>query len=1243
MIKRSNSIKRFLELSTHADLADIYNEEMEVQVLVAEDGGERVDKEYRGKTWQSFTDGIQTWQTFRIPRNAWANPEDNDCEMTYDLSKHALGIGMTGWNWKQKRSIWVAYDFDALIGHSDKHKKKLDEQELNRIKEVVSNIPWVTLRKSTGGKGLHLYIYLGSIVETQNHTEHAALGRSILEQLSVIANFDFESKVDTCGGNIWIWHRKLNKEAGGLSLLKKGIEFTDIPANWKEHLDVVSGRSKKIVPFFIKEAKNPDEMEQLFNELSGQSRRIPLDNEHQQLLTWLSENGSGSWWSQDHHMLVTHTTLLEKAHKELGMKGFFKTIATGKDPGDHNCLSGNTEVITKRGVKTLKELAEIGHAELYVWNGEKFIWKDCEIKSFGIQKTVPITFGDDSVVRATKNHRWPYINEYDNYKAYIDGGNYKYTTMLQPRYTRIPIANQTLGKYDEKGYAHGFVFGDGWNENCRGKITSTVAFFKRDNDLLRLVSQYGNYGSQYFKGHGYINMVRQLPMEWKELPENPTKEYALGFILGLISADGFVDKKLLIVNKDYHVLDEIRKLAIYAGFHALPVRRRYQYSGYPTSNKYYYTLTLLSYNINKSYFLRKDHKEKLRIRTKHKAITIKEIDYKDEKEEEVYCAIVPEYENFVLANHVITLNCFAYPHRNGAWSVRRYTLGVQEHASWMQDGKGWTRCFLNLIPDLNTACRAYGGTERPAGGYVFREWEVANLALTMMGVCLKELPGFIRSRATTIRKHKDGRLVIEIQKEDRDPPSEELGNWLPEGSYWKRVINYTPDNGVADVPNFDQAVRHIVTEVGENAGWTIRTTEGWHHEPLEHVTRVLKGVYSYKPKEVDTITGNSIQAPWVLVNRPFEPEYPRDRQWNRNAVQLKYIPAQDIESLCFPTWSRILTHLGKDLDYAIKKSEWAIANGIKNGSDYLKIWLASLFQRPMEQLPYLFFYSEEENTGKSTFHEALSELVTGGIVRVDQALLPNSSFNGELENAIVGVIEETDLNKNRSGASVTLNRIKDWVTARNISIHKKGMTPIMLSNTCHFMQMANNRNACPVFSGDTRITVIKVNPLEELIPKKQLMEMLKKEAPDFLAELLNIDIPPSNDRLNIPVILTETKEQVQESNMDVLELFLKQYTYYVPGKAIKWSDLYDKFIQQLEPQYIEVWTKVYTGRHLPACYPKGRWTKDNAQLYVGNISYEPAPQTTPSLARLVVKNEFLTPDFETPVTNEVNLASENIP
>lgn len=902
--KRSDVISLFLEQNTHEDLFRLYNQNMEVQVNVAQDNGKRVDQHYRGKDWHAWSDGIQTWKTFRIPRNAWVEPVDNDYEITFDLSTHVEGIGLTGWDWQNQQSIWVAYDFDAIIGHSDKHKRKLDPQQLEEVKQRLMAIDWVTIRYSTSGSGLHVYVFLESIIKTCNHNEHMALARAILSQLSIEANFDFKSKVDVHGAVMWFWHRKMrtSMDGNGLKIIKQGSKLKQVPPNWKDHLDVVKGNRRRIVPFFIKDSDKPETFQDMFDELSGQKIRVELDLDHYRLIDWLKNNvPGGSWWDSDHHMLVTHTAYLRDAHKSLKMKGIFRTVAEGKQ-----------------------------------------------------------------------------------------------------------------------------------------------------------------YGADY--------------------------------------------------------------------------------------------------------------------------------------------------------------NCFLYPLYKGVWVVRRYNPGTIEDPTWTQDGSSWTFCYFNRIPTFDNACRAFGGVEHPKGGYVFQGIESPKSVLEAMGSDTV-LPEKFSQRPIILKEHKDGRIVIEVENIDKmnDSSDPAIKNWILDKKIWKRIFDIDSDNqGVNESNDCDKYLRHVVTEAHQNYGWVIKSDGTWKQEPLEHVKLMLEGTLGYKPMDGKRILGTAIMQPWTIVNRPFEEEFLPNRQWNRNAVKFRFKRSQNLEDLKFPTWLNIFNHLGKGLDYAIKDHPWAKMHNIKTGADYLLLWVACLFQYPTYQLPYLFFWSEKQGTGKSTLHESLSLLITpSGYMNANKALEPSNTFNGELETAILCFVEERDLrsHNNKQGTSIAYNRIKEWVTAKQILIHPKTKTPYLVPNTSHWIQSSNNPDACPVFPGDRRIVVIYVEPLDSLsiIPRIKMEKMLQDEASDFLAYVLNIQIPESNEPLILPVLETEEKTDIVESNMTALQRFIKEYCFYVQGETILWKEFYEEFIKKMDIMgEIDKWTKPFTSRCMPKNHKVGQSSKDGL-YYVPNISWTEKPSTKPRI------------------------------
>lgn len=876
-VMRTEAIAAVLKAKTHPDLAALYNPNMECQVNVGQDGGQRITSEYKGRLWNGWTDGIQTWKPFRIPYNANTEPSYAEKAIGFDLAAHAEGIGMTGWDWKNQVSLWVAYDFDAITGHADKHTKKLTDVQLSELEKSLQEIPWVTLRRSTGGKGLHLYVFIDS-VPTKNHTEHAALARAILGKLSALTKTNLETKVDICGQNMWVWHRKMNKENGGLDLLKSGCKLVDIPIAWRDHIKVITGNRRKTLPSFVKEG---DKSQSQFDDLVSQLNRVQLDDMHKKLILWLEERATGSWWDADHHMLVTHTYWLLKAHEELGLRGVFKTNSAGTDA--------------------------------------------------------------------------------------------------------------------------------------------------------------------------------------------------------------------------------------------------------PTD-----------------------------------------------------------------------INSYMFPLRRGGWSVRRYSLGVQEHESWEQDNRGWTRCYYNTDPTLDSISKGFGGLEDKNGSFIFKEASVASDVIEGMGGTIPQLPNQLLNLKSTLTEHKDGRIVFEIEGDETGISAVDMKGWLHKNKKWIKIFTVSSQQQIeTDATTLDDQVRHLATSNGADAGWALKGEDSdWRREPLSHIQMVLHSM-GLPPPEIKSVVGNSVLRAWKLVNLPFQPEYPGNRVWNELGAQLKYVPSQK-EELDFPHWKMILDHLGKGLDASISVNPWAKNNGITTGSDYLKLWIASLFKFPLEPLPYLFFYGEQ-NTGKSIFHEALTLLFTRGCVNASAALTSSGSFNAELANAVLCFVEEIDLRKDRNAA----NRIKDWVTARELLVHPKGQTPYQIVNATHWVQMSNFSSYCPVLPGDTRITSIYVEMFDDIgamIPKPRMMDFLVKEAPDFLAEVLRIEIPPSNDRLNVPVIETPEKLQLQMFNRTPVEQFFADKVFHVDGEWIPYGELYEQFVAYLDPSDSGQWTKVKFGKELPPQFPKGR-SRQSGQHIVGNVSF----------------------------------------
>ena len=146
----------------------------------------------------------------------------------------------------------------------------------------------------------------------------------------------------------------------------------------------------------------------------------------------------------------------------------------------------------------------------------------------------------------------------------------------------------------------------------------------------------------------------------------------------------------------------------------------------------------------------------------------------------------------------------------------------------------------------------------------------------------------------------------------------------------------------------------------------------WVRHPASNVKMVLQSLGTRK-NEAEAIMGAAVARGWRLVNLPFREEYPGGRQWNLDAAQFKYKPAElaDDEVPYHPHWDMIFDHIGLELTPALRELPWAIEANIKTGADYLRALGRLRLPRSLPAAPYLFFFGPEDS-GKSIFYESLA-------------------------------------------------------------------------------------------------------------------------------------------------------------------------------------------------------------------------------------------------------------------------------
>jgi hypothetical protein len=561
-------------------------------------------------------------------------------------------------------------------------------------------------------------------------------------------------------------------------------------------------------------------------------------------------------------------------------------------------------------------------------------------------------------------------------------------------------------------------------------------------------------------------------------------------------------------------------------------------------------------------------------------------------------------------------NCFMRPKVGGGWDVYRFGEGTSECVMWDKQGK-WTHTTYNHPATLKQICFAAGGFEGPNEdqGYIFATVAEVELAIKLLGSSVT-VPSHVSDddgRTFSLRMREDGKVIFTISKVRDDKPSN-FPLFAKTAKGWARLLKdaiETPDKETADAElwcELDDKFRCLKADQQFEA-WVIQdASEEWVTQPRENVKSVLVSMGFNKP---DTIFGGAIMRSWMLVNEPFGPEYPGGRKWNRNSPQFLYEPIElgEGEVPCHPTWDRLMNHCGCDLDNYIHELPWAQAWSIHQGGDYLKAWVACMFRNPYGKLPYLFMYGPQ-NSGKSSFHDAIRLLITRGVEGADRALTSKGGYNGELNGVVLAVVDEVNIAKSGPEA---YDKMKEWTTAVDISIHAKYKQPKSVKNTLHFVQMANSRANLPLSTIDTRITAMNVPSLEEEIPRDEFLTLLKKEAPHFMRTLFDWELQPPAGRLMLPLIETQGKMDAAEVSMNPLEQFVAHECHRVAGSAVTMKDFKAKFYSTLEDYQKSDWSEKEIQKQLSEEFPVGR-AKGNVTV-VGNISFVECEPTEPYVKR----------------------------
>ena len=167
---------------------------------------------------------VRRGQNVRIPkhRNGDAPCFAGELVTPDELHISIERLGTTGWNWQLKQTEFVILDFDAMDHAAGRPDEILDE-----VIAAAKRLGWCWVRRSKGGKGIHIVVPLSEPLPAATGEQHAANAKAVVTRMCKDAEFDFMAHVD-CFGQVGYVYAKTVAEHGFEVLVRPSCESPDI-------------------------------------------------------------------------------------------------------------------------------------------------------------------------------------------------------------------------------------------------------------------------------------------------------------------------------------------------------------------------------------------------------------------------------------------------------------------------------------------------------------------------------------------------------------------------------------------------------------------------------------------------------------------------------------------------------------------------------------------------------------------------------------------------------------------------------------------------------------------------------------------------------------------------------------------------------------------------------------------------------------------------------------------------------
>lgn len=327
-------------------------------------------------------------------------------------------------------------------------------------------------------------------------------------------------------------------------------------------------------------------------------------------------------------------------------KGFYLNDSTTSSFFPY-CFTGDTEIMTRKGVKKLQDLVGANIQVLNKYHG----WENATVEHFGVQPIRKLTLvrnNNKKEIFVTGNHKWFVKTKDGKIELSTDELN---PGMKIPYNTSKTWINVNPSPF---GVAHGFFMGDGDKGAHR-----RVNFCGDKDSLIPYFTPANITGTEKEK------TVYGVPKYFCDYPSlDEDANYLYGWLSGYFAADGCIDVhgRCTISSTKLETMEFIQNVLCVLGMPVNEIKHQDRVSNLTNKESRVYYMAISRSCLTDDFFIRPTHIENWKKnkfnKTKEKSWIVESVEQTD-RVEDVYCAVAEYSGSFTLANNVLTHNCWA--------------------------------------------------------------------------------------------------------------------------------------------------------------------------------------------------------------------------------------------------------------------------------------------------------------------------------------------------------------------------------------------------------------------------------------------------------------------------------------------------------------------------------------------------------------------------------------------------------